>query len=112
MSPTRERDDQEEIGTDQPFREDENAEDLLGGGGGDPEEEDDGEDLFGDRMEDDYRVMPELDKYDPEDVDHGDYSDMDIDDRLAAEREMKLRDKREGRSATKGKIKGSHIRIA
>lgn len=82
---------------------------LLGGGAGarDPEEEDEGEDLFGDRMEEDYRVMPELDRYDPEEVDHGDYSDMDIEDRIAAERAMKMRDKREGRSATRGKIKGS-----
>lgn len=89
-----------------PFEDD--VDEALGGGrgSGDPEEEDDGEDLFGDRMEDDYRVMPELDRYDPEDVDQGDYSDMDIEDRVAAERAMKQRDKREGRSTTKGKIKG------
>jgi DNA replication licensing factor MCM2 len=71
------------------------------------EEEEDGEDLFGDNMEDDYKHIPELDKYDAADVDQGDYSDMDIEDRVAAEREMKRRDKKEGRSVTKGKIKDS-----
>lgn len=90
-----------------PFRDEDNAADEVLGNGGGEEEEDEGEDLFGEGMEDDYRVMPELDRYDPEGIDQeGDYSDLDIDERMAAEREMKMRDKREGRSVTKGRIKG------
>jgi len=91
-----------------PFRDEDNAADEVLGNGGGEEEEDEGEDLFGEGMEDDYRVMPELDRYDPEGIDQeGDYSDLDIDERMAAEREMKMRDKREGRSVTKGRIKDS-----
>lgn len=58
-------------------------------------------------MEDDYRPVPELDRYDPEQVDEEDFEDMDIDDRLKAEREMKMRDKKEGRSVAQGRIKDS-----
>lgn len=104
MSPTRPNED-EAAGDERPFV-DNDADELLGNAARDPEEDDEGEDLFGDRMEDDYRIMPELDRYDPEEVDQDDFSEMDIEDRVAAERAMKMRDKREGRSATKGKIKG------
>jgi DNA replication licensing factor MCM2 len=58
-------------------------------------------------MEEDYRPVPELDKYDPQDIDQEDYDDMDIEERVLAEREMKKRDKKEGRSVTQGKIKDS-----
>jgi DNA replication licensing factor MCM2 len=71
------------------------------------EEEEDGEDLFGENMEDDYRHIPELDKYDAEDLDQEDYDNMDIEDRVAAEREMRKRDVKEGRSTTQGRIKDS-----
>jgi len=108
-SPTREENDD---ATDEPFQ-DENAaeaeDDLLGD---EPdvlqaEEEEDGEDLFGENMEDDYRPLAELDKYDPEDLDQETYDNMDIEERIAAEREMKKRDKKEGRSVAHGKIKDS-----
>lgn len=103
------RDDAETGGGDQPFRDEELEDDILGGGQADvaDEEDDDGEDLFGDNMEDDYRRVAELDKYDPEDLDHEDYEGMDIEDRVAAEREMRKRDRKEGKSTTQGKIKDS-----
>jgi len=70
------------------------------------EEEEDGEDLFGDNMENDYRPVPELDKYEGDDLDEeNDYDAMDVEDRVAAERQMAKRDKREGRAT--GKIKES-----
>ncbi|RWS29807.1 DNA replication licensing factor mcm2-like isoform X1 [Leptotrombidium deliense] len=59
------------------------------------DEEDDGEDLFGGNMEDDYRPIPELDVYDVKDIDDADVSDISFGDRIAAEREMKARDRAE-----------------
>lgn len=105
-SPTRDED-----GNDEPFRDenDETEDDILGD---QPdqlmEEEEDGEDLFGDNMEDDYRPVAELDRYDPEGIDQeNDFDNMDVEDRIAAEREMRKRDRKEGRSMTQGKIKDS-----
>lgn len=60
------------------------------------EEEDDGEDLVGDDMENDYRPIPELDRYDPEMVDDSVYSDISMSERVAAEREMQHRDHAKG----------------
>jgi DNA replication licensing factor MCM2 len=91
---------------DQPFADNDIEDDVLGGGQVD-EEEEEGEDLFGDNMEDDYRPVAELDKYDPEDLDQDDYDDMDIEDRVAAEAQMRKRDRKEGRSTTQGRIKDS-----
>lgn len=92
----------------EPFHDDEVENEVLGGQTADiNEEEEDGEDLFGDNMEDDYRPVPELDKYEGEDIDQDDYDDMDLEDRIAAEKEMSKRDKREGKSVTKGRIKDS-----
>ena len=71
------------------------------------EEEEEGEDLFGDNMEEDYREVAELDRYDPEELDHEDYETMDVEARAAAEAKMKKRDRMEGRSATRGRIKDS-----
>jgi len=105
-SPTREEEENQE-----PFQNENNeSDDDVLGNQGDAllEEEEDGEDLFGDNMEDDYRKVDELDKYDPEGLDiENDYDNMDIDERIAAEREMRKRDKKEGRSMTQGKIKDS-----
>lgn len=109
-SPTRNEDpDVDGADADQPFNDNELEDDILGGQDDDVinEEEEDGEDLFGDNMEEDYRPVPELDKYDPQDIDQEDYDDMDIEERVLAEREMKKRDKKEGRSVTQGKIKDS-----
>lgn len=60
------------------------------------EEEQDGEELFGDNMENDYRAIPELDRYDPDLVDDSDYSDISMSERMAAEGEMRRRDRAKG----------------
>lgn len=57
------------------------------------EEDDDGEELFGDNMENDYRAMPALDRYDPNILDEGDYDMMSEADRAAAEAAMRKRDR-------------------
>jgi DNA replication licensing factor MCM2 len=57
-------------------------------------------------MEEDYRPVAELDRYEGEDLDEEDYDHMDAGERIAAEREMLKRDKNEGR-LTSGKIKDS-----
>ena len=105
-SPIRDADG-EDNGNDQPFQDEEIEDEVLGNQEKIDEEEDDGEDLFGDNMEDDYRTVAELDKYDPEDIDQEDYDQMDIEDRMAAEKELRKRDKKEGKSTTQGKIKDS-----
>merc|ERR1712141_137329 len=61
------------------------------------QEEDDGEHLFGDNMENDYRPMPQLDRYERELMDDDDYDDMSEGDRAAAEAELRRRDREEGR---------------
>lgn len=74
--------------------EDEGA--ILGDNG--PEdEEDDGEELFGDNMENDYRSMPALDRYDAENLDDEDYDAMSVETRAAAEAALRQRDREEGR---------------
>eukprot|EP01137_Pigoraptor_chileana_P035579 Opistho-2@29835 len=64
-------------------------------------EDDEGEDLIGDNMEEDYRPMPHLDRYDEAVLDSQDYDDMSLDERRAAEVAMRKRDRdvmrREGR---------------
>ncbi|GLV43696.1 Minichromosome maintenance 2 [Carabus blaptoides fortunei] len=59
-------------------------------------EEEDGEELFGDNMENDYRPMPALDRYEVETLDEGDYDQMSEGDRRAAEEEMRRRDREMG----------------
>ncbi|XP_018570583.1 DNA replication licensing factor Mcm2 [Anoplophora glabripennis] len=76
----------------EPF-EDEGA--LLGDVDQDMEEED-GEELFGDNMENDYRPMPHLDRYDDRIVDDDEYDQMSVGDRLAAEEELRRRDREMG----------------
>jgi len=61
------------------------------------EEEEDGENLFGDDMENDYREMPHLDRFDPEMLDDDEYANMTEGERQAAEIEMRRRDREEGR---------------
>uniref|UniRef100_A0A182PM87 DNA replication licensing factor MCM2 n=1 Tax=Anopheles epiroticus TaxID=199890 RepID=A0A182PM87_9DIPT len=60
------------------------------------EEEADGEELFGDNMEADYRPAPHLDRYDMDDLDTEDYSEISQTDRAAAEAEMRRRDREAG----------------
>jgi len=66
----------------------------------DPDEEE-GEDLFGDDMLDDYlEENPEENEYDPALIDdEGEHEPMTMEQRLAAEEAMRLRDEREGRAA-------------
>ncbi|CAL8139298.1 unnamed protein product [Orchesella dallaii] len=62
------------------------------------ESESEGEDLFGDGLERDYRPIPHQDRYDPELLDDSDMSEVSIGGRLNAEREMRVRDRQEGRT--------------
>lgn len=60
------------------------------------DEEEDGEELFGDEMERDYQAMPELDRFEEEGIDdNGELSDLSMSERMAAEREMRKRDREE-----------------
>jgi len=62
-------------------------------------EEEEGEDLFGDDMANDYRAIPELDRYDQRVLDdNSEFSMMSEGDRRAAEEEMRRRDREEGRA--------------
>ncbi|XP_019880539.1 DNA replication licensing factor Mcm2 [Aethina tumida] len=76
----------------EPF-EDEGA--LLGDVNPEMEEED-GEELFGDNMENDYRPMPHLDRYDERMLDEDEYDNMSVGDRLAAEEALRRRDREMG----------------
>ncbi|RVE73345.1 hypothetical protein OJAV_G00049230 [Oryzias javanicus] len=62
------------------------------------EEEDEGEELIGDGMERDYRVIPELDRYEDEglDLDDEELPDLSPGARAAAEEEMRRRDREQG----------------
>lgn len=61
------------------------------------DDEDSGEELFGDNFERDYRPMPQLDVYEGDQLDDASYSELSLDARIAAESEMKKREKAEGR---------------
>eukprot|EP00475_Leptophrys_vorax_P037027 TRINITY_DN6332_c0_g2_i1.p1 TRINITY_DN6332_c0_g2~~TRINITY_DN6332_c0_g2_i1.p1 ORF type:complete len:919 (-),score=211.60 TRINITY_DN6332_c0_g2_i1:100-2856(-) len=62
------------------------------------EEEEEGEDLIDDeKMMDDYRAIPELDRYDSSQIDSADYEDIDVDARRAAEIEIERRERKRGR---------------
>ena len=79
---------------DEPF---EDESELLGTDNDvNQEEEGDGEELFGDNMEDDYRPMPALDRYDPDMVDDEQYSEMSQGERAVAETAMHNRDREAG----------------
>ncbi|XP_067683029.1 DNA replication licensing factor mcm2-like [Haliotis asinina] len=66
---------------------------------GNAEEEEDGEELFGDNLERDYQAIPALDRYDQENMDNEDYSDISESQRQAAEREIRQREREEGITA-------------
>nr|CAI5822271.1 unnamed protein product [Callosobruchus analis] len=78
---------------DMPPFEDEGA--LLGDIDDDIEEED-GEELFGDNMENDYRPLPHLDRYDERILDDEEYEQLSVGERMAAEEEMRRRDREMG----------------
>jgi len=68
------------------------------------EEEGEGEELFGDNMEADYRAIPQLDVYDRSILDDDeDQSELDIEGRRDAEREMRKRDRESGVAAGRGR---------
>nr|AAM28219.1 DNA replication licensing factor [Danio rerio] len=82
-------------GRDLPPFEDE-SEGLLGDTLPD-EEDDDGEELIGDAMERDYRVVPELDRYEAEGLDEDeDLSELSPSARAEAEAAMRRRDREQG----------------
>lgn len=81
------------VGDFEPF---ENEDEILGDHTIRDEEEEDGEELFGDNMENDYRPMPELDRYDPDMLDEEDYDELSQGERQAAEAEMRRRDRAQG----------------
>lgn len=81
------------VGDFEPF---ENEDEIFGDQSIHYEDEDEGEELFGDNMENDYRPMPELDRYDPAILDDGEYSELSQGERLAAEAEMRRRDRAKG----------------
>jgi DNA replication licensing factor MCM2 len=58
-----------------------------------------GEELFGDNFERDYRPRPELDIYESDIIDDELMSEMSLGERIAAEAEMRARDREEGRIA-------------
>lgn len=60
-------------------------------------EDEEGEDLYGDNMEDDYRPIPEMDYYSADGLDDTSVSELSITARIAAEAEMRHRDRDEGR---------------
>merc|ERR1712168_1172461 len=62
-------------------------------------EDEEGEELFGDNLEQDYRPIEGLDRYDPNLVDDEDQDEMSLSERLNAEQDMRKRDREEGRPA-------------
>lgn len=100
-------DNDDDVPLDEVEREIFGADDEDGGGGdnesgvdgdsrrraAEEEEEDDDEDLFNDNMEQDYRPIPELDVYDADLLDDsGEYSNLSMEARREAEKEMRQRD--------------------
>lgn len=81
-------------GRDLPPFEDESE--LLGDVG-EVREDEEGENLFGDDVERDYQAIPQLDTYEDVGLDTSDYSEMSGADRLEAEREIRERERAEGR---------------
>jgi DNA replication licensing factor MCM2 len=80
----------------------EGEEDLLGDQERPDGEEEEGEDLLGENMMDDYQVNPEEDQYDPSMLDDSAQPGMTMEQRIAAEREMRKRDRELGRSPPAG----------
>ena len=69
-------------------------------GGGDDSEES-GEDIM-ENMENDYRPIAELDRYDPELLDEADQEELDFEERQRVERMLAERDEKEGRARQRG----------
>jgi len=71
--------------------------DLLGDAEVADAEEEEGEDLLGENMLEDYQERPELDEYDPAMIDDAAHPAMTLEQRQAAERAMRARDRRSPR---------------
>ncbi|XP_078485741.1 DNA replication licensing factor mcm2 [Ciona intestinalis] len=84
-----------------PFQDESEADALLGNIG--EVEEGEGEELFGDRMERDYRAIPELDVYDANVMDDDDYDALSPSARAEVDRLLKKRDREE--ALGKGRIR-------
>lgn len=69
----------------------------VAGGSGATDIEEEGEELFGDNMENDYRPISGLDRYEPDMLDDSDVESMSMSGRLSAEAAMRRRDREEGR---------------
>uniref|UniRef100_H2YWS1 DNA replication licensing factor MCM2 n=1 Tax=Ciona savignyi TaxID=51511 RepID=H2YWS1_CIOSA len=76
-----------------PFQDESEADALLGNLG--EVEEGEGEELFGDRLERDYRPIPELDVYDPNVMDDADYEALSPSGRAEVDRLLQKRDREE-----------------
>jgi DNA replication licensing factor MCM2 len=74
----------------------------------DPEEEEDGEDLM-ENAERDYQRIEALDTYGTEGIDDRDYESMDMEQRRAAEAELRARDRQAGRGGRDAGIYGTAL---
>jgi len=81
--------DEEEVLNQQRIEE----EDLMGDGDAPDPEEEEGEDLLGENMMDDYQELQGQDQYDPAMIDDSAQQGMTMEQRLAAERQMRDRDR-------------------
>ncbi|CAK8687787.1 unnamed protein product [Clavelina lepadiformis] len=77
-----------------PFQDESEADALLGNIG-EVEDEGEGEELFGDRMERDYRPIPELDVYDANVMDDDEYEALSPSARAEVDRMLRKRDREE-----------------
>ncbi|KAL1449000.1 hypothetical protein WDU94_000244 [Cyamophila willieti] len=98
-----------DVDEEPPFENEENFNDgdsdVIGAGSPlrvDDDDEGSGEELFGDNLENDYRPMPALDRYDRDALDDSDYSVISADARADAERELRRRDREQAMGGRRG----------
>ncbi|XP_026679435.1 DNA replication licensing factor Mcm2 [Diaphorina citri] len=98
-----------DVDEEAPFENEENFNDgdsdIIGAGSPlrvEDEDEGSGEELFGDNLENDYRPMPALDRYDHDQLDDSDYSVISADARAEAERALRRRDREQAMGGRRG----------
>uniref|UniRef100_A0A8D8WMM2 DNA replication licensing factor MCM2 n=2 Tax=Cacopsylla melanoneura TaxID=428564 RepID=A0A8D8WMM2_9HEMI len=98
-----------DVDEEAPFENEENFNDgdsdVIGAGSPlrvEDEDEGSGEELFGDNLENDYRPMPALDRYDRDALDDSDYSVISADARAEAERDLRRRDREQAMGGRRG----------
>ncbi|KAI5709035.1 hypothetical protein M8J76_008691 [Diaphorina citri] len=98
-----------DVDEEAPFENEENFNDgdsdIIGAGSPlrvEDEDEGSGEELFGDNLENDYRPMPALDRYDHDQLDDSDYSVISADARAEAERALRRRDREQSMGGRRG----------